>query len=262
MTKRTLFFLKLTPFVLLAMTTAAPAHPSAREIADAAQQAHHIQAWAEKEIVRAEVSVLFAGAVMVDGTFTFEAHGGRARYDRKDGVNIIYDGTTAWVSPGTAEAPMGRFHVLTWPWFVMAPFRMQGDGITLSQPDMLQVDGTNYDTVYQTFAADAGDTPDDWYRFFIHPETGLIDKMSYIVTYGKDAETANQQPSIIYYSDYTTGEEPRIAQQYEFWLWDPDTRQQVGDSPKGTGVVRSITYLKHSEADFSVPAGATELALP
>lgn len=221
-----------------------------------------MSAWADKEIVQAEVHVVFGGAVMVDGTFTFEAHGGRARYDRKDGVSIIYDGTTAWVSLGNVDAPMGRFHVLTWPWFVMAPFRMQGDGITLSQPEVRRIGETDYQTLYQTFAADAGDTPDDWYRFFIHPDSGLIDKMSYIVTYGKDAATANKQPSIIYYSDYTDGDGPRIARQYEFWLWNPDTRQQVGDSPKGTGRVKNITYLQHSQADFSVPAGSRELALP
>jgi hypothetical protein len=85
--------------------------------------------------------------------------------------------------------------------------------------------------------------------------------MSYIVTYGKDTETANEKPSIILYGDYTSGDEPRIAQQYEFYHWDPKSGTTLGD-PKGSGTISEIRYLTATEADFSVPEGARELKLP
>ncbi|HBR93696.1 MAG TPA: DUF547 domain-containing protein [Opitutae bacterium] len=57
----------------------------------------------------------------------------------------------------------------------MAPFKMQGDGIHLSDLDTAEVDSTRYQTVFQTFGEDMGDTPDDWYRFYLDPRTKLVD---------------------------------------------------------------------------------------
>lgn len=232
------------------------------EIAEATQNAHNIQSWWSKQVVQADVQILFGGKPAVDGTFIFEAHGPRARYDRKDGVSIFFDGNTAWVYPPEAEAPKGRFHVLTWPWFIMAPFKMQGDGINLTEPSLRPMNGKNYLTLFQTFGDHMGDTPDDWYRFYINRKSNLVEGMSYIVTYGKDSEQANAQPSIILYKDYTDGDAPRISQTYELWLWSPKSGTTTGESPKATGQVSNISYLSAADVDFKVPEGARELQLP
>ncbi len=252
------FLLGFNPFA----HALSPFEYSAEDIADHTQNAHHLESWWAKEIVQTNITIDFGGNRIVDGTFTFEAHGPRARYDRKDGVSIIYDGQTAWVTPADAEAPKGRFHVLTWPWFVMAPFKLQGDGIRLSEPSIRPMNGKSHKSVLQTFGDDMGDTPDDWYRFFINLKTNFVDGMSYIVTYGKDTAAANEKPSIILYYDYTEGEAPRIAQRYEFWYWDTEAGATIGDQPKGTGTVSRIAYLASGEADFTVPEDARELKLP
>ncbi|MDQ8209367.1 hypothetical protein QEH52_17700, partial [Coraliomargarita sp. SDUM461003] len=238
-----------------------PLAPDLAAVVAATQEAHGLQAWWEKEVVLADVEIVFGGNTIVDGTFSFEAHGPRARYDRKDGTSVIFDGQTAWVSPAEAEAPKGRFHVLTWPWFIMAPFKMQGDGINLSDLDSAEVDGTRYQTVFQTFGEDMGDTPDDWYRFYLDPKTKLVDGMAYIVTFGKDLETANEKPSIIKYFDYVDAEGPVIATRYEFWYWDSEQHAVVGDAPKGVGTVSNVRYSRKQAVDFSVPADARELPL-
>lgn len=251
-------------FLSLALVTAAVQTLSANNahLVEATQKAHGLESWWGKEVVQADVQIIFHGNLAVDGTFTFEAHGPRSRYDRADGTSIIFDGTTAWVSPASAVAPKGRFHVLTWPWFIMAPFKMQGEGITLSEHSVREVDGVPYETLLQTFAGDMGDAPDDWYRFFIDPASKRIEAMSYIVTYGKDAAEANKQPSIIRYFDYSDAGGPLISTRYEFWLWDPQARAYVGDAPKATGAVSKIRYPKRSEVDFTVPEDARELKLP
>lgn len=250
--------LTLTLFALIPLVVTADID----KLVQTTQHAHGLKSWWGKEAMQADVEIVFGGNTIVEGTFTFEAHGPRARYDRADGVSIIFDGKTAWVTPTEAEAPKGRFHVLTWPWFIMAPFKMQGEGITLSEQDRHKVGGINYHTLKQTFASDMGDAPDDWYRFFIHPKTKQIDAMSYIVTYGKDTEEANQQPSIIYYYDYENHGGPVISTRYEFWLWDAGKKVNLGGSPKGVGTVSRIHYPKLSEIDFSVPKDARELKLP
>ncbi|MGE9290328.1 MAG: DUF6503 family protein [Puniceicoccales bacterium] len=226
------------------------------------QSAHNLQSWWGKDLVEADVVITFGGNDIIDGTFLFEAHGPKARYDRKDGTSIIFDGDSAWVTPASAEAPKGRFHVLTWPWFIMAPFKMAGDGINLSELSETEVDGVEYITLFQTFGADMGDTPDDWYRFYINPETQLIDAMAYIVTYGKDTETANAQASIIKYLNYEDEGGPVIARNYEFWYWDHEANAYEGDSPKGTGKVTAVSYPERTENPFAIPEDSRKLELP
>lgn len=232
-----------------------------QSIANETQQAHGLRAWWGKEVVVGDVEILFGGKAIVEGTFTFEAHGPRSRYDRKDGVSIIFDGKTAWVTPADAVAPKGRFHVLTWSWFMMAPFKMQGEGINLTDLQFVEVDGQPYTTVLQTFGADMGDTPDDWYRFYINPKTKRVDAMSYIVTYGKDVATANQSPSIFKYFDYVDIDGVLMSTRYELWHWDAKQHAVVGDAPKGVGSVSNIHFTTLQQADFSVPADARELPL-
>ncbi|MEM1221670.1 MAG: DUF6503 family protein [Verrucomicrobiota bacterium] len=253
------FAVCLTAFSII--SSALAADPIAAQV-KATEAAHQIEAWWGKEVVQADAEMFFGGGKAVDGRFTFEAHGPRARYDRADGVSIIFDGKTAWVTPGAAEAPRGRFHVLTWPWFIMAPFKIQGEGITLSEYSEKVFQGQSYVTFLQTFGSDMGDSPDDWYRFYINPESDQIEAMSYIVTYGKDAENANKQPSIIKYFDYTDVEGPLISTRYEFWFLDAETGETVGDGPKGSGKISNLKYLKSQESFFEVPEGATELKLP
>jgi hypothetical protein len=235
--------------------------PEIAAVVTATQEAHGLRAWWGKEVVVADVEIIFGGNTIVEGTFSFEAHGPHSRYDRKDGTSIIFDGKTAWVTPAEAVAPKGRFHVLTWPWFMMAPFKMQGDGILLTDLKAIEVDGKTYQTVFQTFGEDMGDTPDDWYRIYLDPKTKLVDAMAYIVTFGKDVATANESPSILKYFDYVDADGPMIATRYELWHWNAEQHAVVGDAPKGTGTVKNIRYTTKKKADFTVPAGARELPL-
>ncbi|MGF1452650.1 MAG: hypothetical protein ACFB21_11330 [Opitutales bacterium] len=239
-----------------------PASDAIEPWVDYAQRAHNIESWWTKDLVSAEVVVDFQGSRIVDGTFIFEAHGPRARYERADGATIIFEGETAYITPADAEDQQGRFHVLTWPWFLMAPFKMQGEGIELSDFARKQVANEEYVTIFQTFAGDMGDTPDDWYRYFIDPESGLVYGMSYIVTYGKSEDEANEQASMIRYFDYIEGDGPIISQRQEYWYWDKANAQLSGDGPKGTSNVTNIEYFQLDESLFEIPENSRELPLP
>ena len=229
---------------------------------EATQTAHNLESWWGKDLVEADVVIDFGGNQIVDGTFLFEAHGPKARYDRADGTSIIFDGETAWLTPSDAKAPMGRFHVLTWPWFILAPFKMAGDGIELSDLSTAVVDGQEYVTLFQTFADGEGDTPEDWYRFYIDPETDQIEAMSYIVTYGKETDEASDSVSIIRYKDYSNEGGPVISRAYEFWYWNPDDNQFEGEKPKGTGKISNVSYPEQSGDPFAIPDDARKLELP
>ena len=253
----------LCSFIVSSIANAQNALPAEiQKQVDATQRVHNIRAWWGKEVVRAEVKMDFGPGNVIEGRFIFEAHGPRARYDRHDGSSIIFDGESAWVTPASAEALMGRFHVLTWPWFIIAPFKMHGEGINLSQAEIREINGAEFSTLFQTFDNGVGDSPEDWYRFFINQETQYLDAMSYIVTYGKDAATANKKPSIIFYSDYENFDGVLIATTYSFWFWDHKTGKTLGKAPKGQGTVRDVVFLKPAEADFRPPTDARPLDLP
>lgn len=253
-------------FLFLAGCSHSGSHTAAPNTIDAqvhaTQTAHGLEAWWGKDIVQADVEIIFGGNVAVDGTFIFEAHGPKARYDRKDGVSITFDGNTAWITPPDANANRGRFHVLTWPWFIMAPFKMEGEGIQLSEYETLKSEGKTYFGLKQTFDSGMGDAPEDWYRFLLNPKTHRIESMAYIVTYWASAEEANKKPSIIDYYDYKNIDGTLISTRYEFWLWNDTTYERVGDSPKAVGTVSNVSYPARNDDLFRVPAGALELSLP
>jgi len=254
----------LSIVTLLSSTTVGFATPpdQIQNQVDETQKAHNLSIWWEKDLVEADVIINFGDTTVIDGTFLFEAHGPQAKYERADGATIFFDGETAWVSPADAEAPMGRFHVLTWPWFIIAPFKMQGEGINLNELEDLSVNGEPRIGLLQTFDDGVGDTPDDWYRVFIDPKTDRISEMSYIVTYGKDLSEANEQVSIIRYLDYSNEGGPLVSRNYEFWYWDPEAGEFSADTPKGSGVITSIRYPERKGNPFAIPKEARELLLP
>ena len=223
--------------------------------------AHGIDAWNQLQCVRCAVTVEFGGNRVIDGVFTFEAHGPRARYDYGDDQSVIFDGKMAYLSPETAVDKNSRFHVLTWPWFIMSPFKVKGEGITLSEVGPRPVNGKTYQSVYQTFGSDMGDSPDDWYRLFVDQEDGLLRWMSYIVTYGKSETEANQSPSIIHYTNYTETK-PRIAQSFELWHWDAGSGTVKGETPKGFGQVQNIEFVQCDDSHFQIPQNSRSLELP
>lgn len=236
--------------------------PSLEDIVSATKKAHGIDRWDQADSLKADVVVNFGDKTMAEGTFTFQAHGPKARYDMSDDTVVVFDGQTAWVTPAEKADPMKRFHVLTWPWFLMSPFKIEGEGIKLSdmRPHVMQ--GKEYISVLQEFEDGTGDTPDDWYRLFISPRNYSLRAMSYIVTYGKDKNLAEEQASIVLHEGFTDVEGAEIPSEFEFWYWDHLKGEFVGDSPKGTAVATNIAFIEPEAGFYDKPEGAVEVALP
>jgi len=229
------------------------------EWADHAQGVHGLEAWWKQEVVVMDMDVDFGGNRIVDGVFTFQAHGPEAKYEAPEGV-VVYDGSEAYMK-ADSDWSRARFHVLTWPWFLMAPLKISGDGITLSDPQRITLRGVDYVTFKQTFASDMGDSPDDWYRYFINPVTGQVEALAYIVTFGK-GDDAEANPSIVFYKGVQDFDGVQLATQYEFWYWDSDAHKLVGNAPKGTATVHSVIFQQLEKTDFSIPEGAKLQAIP
>ena len=99
-------------------------------------------------------------------------------------VSVAWDGEKAWSMNWPAPTPV-RFLALLSYYFVNLPWLTQDPGVVLGEPGTgtLPGDTTAYVTVMMTFQPGTGDTPDDYYRLYIHPETKMLRACDYIVTY-------------------------------------------------------------------------------
>jgi hypothetical protein len=161
-----------------AATTPATAPATAPVRADASAQfvaslerAHGIAAWRTHEAIETTMRVTFGESTAIDGTVLFDQHGGRVRIEQRDGTLLVFDGEKAWVSPPEADFQAARFHLLTWPYFLAAPFKLRDPGTHLEPLADLTTHGESHPAARLTFDDGVGDAPDDWYILYREPET-------------------------------------------------------------------------------------------
>ncbi|CAH0999071.1 hypothetical protein LEM8419_00366 [Neolewinella maritima] len=99
-------------------------------------------------------------------------------------VRYGYDGTDAWSADGEkVEGMSPRFWALTPYYFVGLPFVLADEGINFEAMPAADLDGTTYDMVRVTYAQGTGDASEDYYVLYLHPETGQLDALRYVVSY-------------------------------------------------------------------------------
>ncbi len=95
-----------------------------------------------------------------------------------------FDGEQAWSLSGDRVTGMSpRFWSLTPYYFVGLPFVLADEGINFESLPAAKLDGTPYDMVKVTYAQGTGDASDDYYVLYLHPDTGQLDALRYIVSY-------------------------------------------------------------------------------
>jgi len=193
--------------VLALATTAANGADSAEIVRQMIDAHGGMDAWAAvptvaftEEFRQGEATSGFSGRVIV------EQGPRRARLDYGGAMQAYWDGEKAWSVNWMAPMPP-RFLALLNYYFVNLPWLTQDDGVNLGEPGSATLwdDPTEYVTVKMTFDAGVGDTPDDYYVLYIHPETDRLRANEYIVTYRgilPEGATATD-PHILVYDDYT-----------------------------------------------------------
>ena len=102
----------------------------------------------------------------------------------EDQMHMAWDGEKAWSQNWNAPYPP-RFYALLNYYFLNMPWVVHDPGVVLSEPGAAQLwnDPVEYKTIRVTYEADVGDTPDDYYVLYVHPETDRLHAVEYIVTY-------------------------------------------------------------------------------
>ncbi len=99
-------------------------------------------------------------------------------------MRMSWDGEKAWSENWALPYPP-RFLALLNYYFLNLPWLSKDPGLNLPKPetDPIFDDPTEYITVRITFDPGVGDTPDDYYKIYVDPETYLLKATEYIVTY-------------------------------------------------------------------------------
>lgn len=237
---------------------------SPRERVEAIEAAHAGGIYNAQQTVQADMLIDF-GPMHVEGTMIFTPSMGKVRMELDGGAVIIYDGRTAWLSPADAvvPGPPPRFHVLTWPYFVAVPYKLDDPGTIHADAGMhpIRSEAETLPGVKITFGEGVGDTPDDWYMAFADADTGRLTALSYIVTYGKDAQAAEEKPSIVLYDDFVDVDGVPFATTWTFHYWTPGVG--IAGDPKGVIKLFNIDFVESLEENtFAKPDDAVEAKAP
>ncbi len=131
----------------------------------------------------------------------------RALIEVGDGMEMAWDGEKAWGRNWNAPYPP-RFYALLNYYFLNLPWVAHDPGVVLSEPGTARLadDPVDYRTIRMTFEAGVGDTPDDYYVLYIHPETHRLRANEYIVTYRSllPEGVAHTPPHILVYDEYAS----------------------------------------------------------
>lgn len=239
---------------------AAAEDPFAAAFAGPIEAAQGAAAWRAAEAVSAEVTVTFGGQTVVDGRFLFTPDVGRSRLELADGTVAVFDGDSAWVSPLSAELPQARFHLLTWPYFLAAPFKLRDPGSHLEDLGTRPLDGVDHPAARLTFDPGVGDSPDDWYVVYRDPATDRLAGLAYVVTYGRSREQAEAEPHAITYHDFETVGGATVPTTWRLWAWSEE--EGVHGEPIGEVTVRDVQLVTPPAGAFERPADAKEDPLP
>ncbi len=187
---------------------AAGSSPAAQAIASAMIEAHGgLERWAAAptvaftdEFIQPDATSGFPARVVV------EQGRRRAYIDYAGTLQLAWDGEKAW-SAGSQPPLPPRFLALLNYYFLNLPWLTHDPGVVLGDPGSgkLWDDPTEYTTLRMTFEAGIGDTPDDAYVLYIHPETHRLEANEYIVTYKAllPEGAAATDPHILVYDEWT-----------------------------------------------------------
>lgn len=234
---------------------------AAEDLARRIENAHGLDAWRARTAVAADLVVRFGESIVLEGSMLYDRHRGVARIETAAGQTLVFDGERAWVSPASADVPMARFHLLTWPYFLAVPFKLRDPGTRLGGPARRWLGDRACETVRLTFESGTGDSPDDWYVVYADPVSKRLVAMAYIVTYGPTTvEQAQKEPHAIVYGDFQTVDGVTLARRWVFKAWD-EVRGPHGE-PIGDATLSRVRFVEPEADAFVKPPDAREDAMP
>ncbi|MFK8003338.1 MAG: hypothetical protein AB8H86_27455 [Polyangiales bacterium] len=168
-----------------------------------------------------------------------------------------FDGETAWVKPNAEViSPSSRFWSLTPYYFVGMPFVLADPGVILTRLEDAELNGTTYQLVKANYEAGTGDSPDDYYILYLHPETHRVAALRYVVSFpGMFAPGEHSPEKIMMYTGDIEAGGLHFASEYHTHRWNAE---EGAPGERVTEISASRVALGESYPDsiFAAPEGA------
>jgi hypothetical protein len=175
-----------------------------------------------------------------------------------------WDGERAWIAPGPDAFPSpARFWALTPYYFVGMPFVVADPGTRYELLENAELDGETYRLVKITYEEGTGDSPDDYYILYIHPESYELAALRYVVAYpGFFPEGGHTPEKLMRYTDYRRVGELQIAQTLDTYAWSPGEDGEPGSvGEKVTEItVADLSMGDEWPADVFAPVDGAEIS--
>ncbi len=233
---------------------------SEAQFAEPIGKAQGLSNWYSHQAFQTDALIEFGGNKIFSGTLIFTTNMTKVRMENSEGVVLVFDGANAWVSPASADFPMARFHLLTWPYFLSVPFKLNDPGVQIRDLGELKLDGEMQPAAKMTFAPGVGDTPDDWYVLYRDTKTDYLRAMAYIVTYGSSLKKAEEEPHAIVYDNFMEVTGVTIPTTWMFYRWNET--EGVNGGPIGRVTLTNLRFVTPSADAFDKPADAKTDDLP
>lgn len=141
-----------------------------------------------------------------------------------------WNGEQAWITPGPDAFPTpARFWATTPFYFVGIPFVLADPGARYERLQDAELDGVAHRMVKVTYDAGTGDSPDDYYVIYVHPETHRVSAIRYIVAFPGFFEPGRHSPEkLMRYGELREVDGLWLAHRFDTYRWDADAAR-VGE---------------------------------
>ena len=248
-------YVRMALFVILGFIFAVPARADerSRELVGAMIEAHGgMRRWSSSP------SVSFEDHWMLPGGFGYGMQvvveqGRRRSYAAIVGTEAMlgWDGEKTWAHHWSLPAPP-RFMAQLNYYFLNLPWLTRDPGVVLRHEGLRRLarDTTEYEAVRMTFEPGTGDTPNDYYVLYIHPESHLLKACEYIVTYRAllPEGVEHTPPHVLVYEEYETVNELKVPTKFTIYK---------GESVYAECKIRNWSFDKPFDASrVEMPDGA------
>lgn len=175
-----------------------------------------------------------------------------------DKYTIGFDGQNVWIQQDSAHfGGSARFYHNLYFYFISMPFVLADPGIKYEEVAPISFEGVDYPGIKVSYEANVGDSPDDNYILYYHPETHVMEWLAYTVTYRSKEPSDNFR--LIRYADWKSIDGLILPQQLTWYKYEEGKIVEPARDPMQVeGMAFSTTAL--DAAIFAKPEGAEVVA--
>jgi len=215
------------------------------------EEAHGAAKYLKRDALRFEFAMRFGDHTLL-AEVVMKTDMSLVKMQTDDNKRVVYDGEYAYLTPGDAEWDNPRFDVLTWPYFLTAPFKLADKGTNIEELGAETFLNRPMQKARLTFEEGVGDSPDDWYVLYRDDSTNLLRGMVYIVTFSREQEEAEKNPHAVTYHLFTEIDGVTFPTEMKFWDW---TDEAGLGKQLGTARIGNFRFMTSNKLTFGIPLG-------